>query len=69
MTADYSTPEFRRRFTEQARRAAANSDLIIAVSAFTAAQVESLLHVERAHRSLGGCVAEAKKYAPADSSV
>jgi O-antigen biosynthesis alpha-1,2-mannosyltransferase len=48
MTAEYSTPEFRARFTEQAKRAAANSDLIITVSAFTAEQVSSLLHVERA---------------------
>jgi glycosyltransferase involved in cell wall biosynthesis len=47
MTAEYSTPEFRARFTEQAKRAAANSDLIITVSAFTAEQVSSLLHVPR----------------------
>ena len=47
MTAEYSTPDFRARFTEQAKRAAANSDLIITVSAFTAEQVSSLLHVER----------------------
>ena len=47
LTGDYSTPEFRRRFAEQARRAAAESDRIIAVSAFTAAQVEQLLGVER----------------------
>ena len=46
MTAEYSTPEFRRRFTEQARLAAARSDLIIAVSAFTASQVKNLLGVE-----------------------
>ena len=48
LTGDYSTPEFRRRFAEQARRAAAASDLIIAVSAFAAGQVEQLLGVERA---------------------
>ena len=42
----YSTPEFRERFTAQARAAAERSDLIIAVSAFTARQVEQLLHVE-----------------------
>jgi glycosyltransferase involved in cell wall biosynthesis len=48
MTGDYSTPEFRRRFAEQARRAAAESDAIIAVSAFTAHQVEQLLGVDRA---------------------
>ena len=48
LTGDYSTPEFRRRFAEQARRAAAESDAIIAVSEFTARQVEALLGVERA---------------------
>jgi glycosyltransferase involved in cell wall biosynthesis len=46
MTGDYSSPEFRARFTQQARDAAARSDLIIAVSRFTASQIESLLHVE-----------------------
>ncbi len=48
MTGDYSTPEFRRRFTEQARAAAERSDLIVTVSHFTARQVESLLGVEPA---------------------
>jgi glycosyltransferase involved in cell wall biosynthesis len=48
MTGDYSSPEFRRRFTEQALQAAANSDAIIAVSAFTASQVHEQLGVERA---------------------
>src|SRR5213593_1803862 len=38
LTGDYSTPEFRRRFAEQARRAAAESDRIITVSEFTAGQ-------------------------------
>ena len=47
LTGDYSTAEFRRRFAEQARRAAAESDRIIAVSEFTARQVEELLGVER----------------------
>jgi glycosyltransferase involved in cell wall biosynthesis len=47
MTGDYSTPEFRERFTQQARRAAERSDLIIAVSRFTAGQVQDLLKVER----------------------
>ena len=47
LTGDYSTPEFRRRFTEQARRAAAESDRIITVSESTARQVEELLGVER----------------------
>ncbi len=46
MSGDYSTPDFRNRFTAQARAAAERSDLIIAVSAFTARQVEQLLHVE-----------------------
>lgn len=46
MTGEYSSPEFRRRFTEQARKAADNSDLIITVSNFTARQVTELLHVE-----------------------
>ncbi len=48
LTANYSTPEFRRRFIAQARQAAERSDLIVAVSAFTAGQVETLLGVERA---------------------
>jgi glycosyltransferase involved in cell wall biosynthesis len=46
MTGDYSSPEFRARFTAQAREAAARSDLIIAVSSFTASQVSQLLSVE-----------------------
>ncbi len=46
MTAEYSTPEFRARFTEQARRAAGEADRIIAVSHFTANQVKELLGVE-----------------------
>jgi glycosyltransferase involved in cell wall biosynthesis len=46
MTGDYSSPEFRARFTEQARQAAGSSDAIIAVSRFTASQVEHLLGVE-----------------------
>lgn len=47
MTGDYSTPEFRERFTVQAQEAAERADVIITVSAFTAAQVESLLGVDR----------------------
>ena len=47
LTGEYSTPEFRRRFAEQARHTAENSDLILAVSAFTAGQVHELLGVER----------------------
>lgn len=46
MTGDYSSPEFRARFTAQARDAAERSDLIIAVSNFTASQVNQLLGVE-----------------------
>ena len=48
ISGDYSTPEFRERFTAQARTAAERSDLMIAVSAFTAAQLEQLLRVEPA---------------------
>jgi glycosyltransferase involved in cell wall biosynthesis len=48
MSADYSTPEFRARFTAQARHAAAEADRIIAVSQFTAKQVTELLGVEPA---------------------
>ncbi len=46
LTSEYSTPEFRLRFSEQARRAAAESTRIIAVSQFTAKQVTELLGVE-----------------------
>lgn len=47
-TASYSTPGFRARFAAQAREAAARSDLIICVSAFTASQVEDILGVPAA---------------------
>jgi glycosyltransferase involved in cell wall biosynthesis len=47
MTGDYSSPEFRARFTGQARQAAERSDLLIAVSQFTASQIEALLQVDR----------------------
>jgi glycosyltransferase involved in cell wall biosynthesis len=47
LTGDYSTPEFRERFARQARDAARRSAAVIAVSAFTASQVEALLGVER----------------------
>jgi glycosyltransferase involved in cell wall biosynthesis len=47
LTGEYSTAEFRRRFAEQARVAAARADRIIAVSEFTASQVHDLLGVER----------------------
>jgi len=46
MTGEYSTPEFRERFTAQARDAAARADVVIAVSEFTKSQVVSLLAVE-----------------------
>jgi len=46
MTGDYSTPEFRARFTAQSREAAERADAIIAVSAFTGRQVVELLGVE-----------------------
>lgn len=45
LTSEYSTADFRARFAEQARRAAGMSDAIIAVSRFTATQVEELLKV------------------------
>jgi glycosyltransferase involved in cell wall biosynthesis len=48
LTGDYSTSDFRQRFAEQAKQAAERSDLIIAVSHFTAQQVEHLLKVEPA---------------------
>lgn len=47
LTGEYSSPEFRARFARQAREAAAAADLAIAVSAFTAGQVEALLNVPR----------------------
>jgi glycosyltransferase involved in cell wall biosynthesis len=47
LTGEYSTPEFRRRFVEQATQAAAEAEAIIAVSHFTAGQVQELLGVER----------------------
>jgi glycosyltransferase involved in cell wall biosynthesis len=46
LTGEYSTPEFRARFTAQAREAAERSDAIVAVSRFTASQIETLLKVE-----------------------
>ena len=46
LTAEYSTPEFRQRFAEQARQAAERSGRIIAVSQFTARQVIALLGVD-----------------------
>ncbi len=52
MTADYSTPAFRRRFTLFAEDAAARSDHIIAVSHYTAEQVAKLLFVPRGRISV-----------------
>jgi glycosyltransferase involved in cell wall biosynthesis len=48
LSGEYSTPDFRARFALQARKAAAGSDLIIAVSAFTASQVEHYLRIPAA---------------------
>jgi glycosyltransferase involved in cell wall biosynthesis len=48
MTGEYSTPEFRARFTAQARDAAERADAVIAVSEFTRSQVVSLLGVDAA---------------------
>jgi glycosyltransferase involved in cell wall biosynthesis len=48
MTGEYSTPEFRARFTAQARDAATRADAVIAVSEFTRSQVVSLLGVNPA---------------------
>jgi glycosyltransferase involved in cell wall biosynthesis len=45
LSGEYSTADFRTRFAAQAREAAGAADLIIAVSAFTARQVESYLDI------------------------
>jgi glycosyltransferase involved in cell wall biosynthesis len=45
LSGEYSTAEFRARFAEQAREAAAGADLIVAVSAFTGRQVQEYLGV------------------------
>ncbi|MBL8177909.1 MAG: glycosyltransferase family 4 protein [Bryobacterales bacterium] len=45
LTGEYSSAEFRTRFSRQAREAAERADRIICVSAFTATQVRDLLHV------------------------
>ena len=45
LTGEYSTPEFRARFAEQARDAAERATALIAVSEFTKRQVVSLLGV------------------------
>jgi glycosyltransferase involved in cell wall biosynthesis len=46
MTGEYSSAEFRARFTAQAREAAARADLLIAVSEFTAGQIRECLGVD-----------------------
>ena len=46
LSGAYSTAEFRKRFGEQARDAAARADAIITVSEFTKSQVTGLLGVE-----------------------
>jgi glycosyltransferase involved in cell wall biosynthesis len=48
MTGEYSTPEFRARFTAQARDAARRATAIIAVSAFTRSEVARLLDFDPA---------------------
>ena len=48
MTGEYSTPDFRARFTAQARDAASRAGAVIAVSAFTKSQVVALLGVDPA---------------------
>jgi glycosyltransferase involved in cell wall biosynthesis len=45
LTGEYSTPEFRKRFADQARHAAARADIVITVSEFTRGQVIALLGV------------------------
>jgi glycosyltransferase involved in cell wall biosynthesis len=68
MTSEYSSPEFRARFTEQARSAAEKSDAIIAVSQFTAGEVERLLGITKDRirvihhgvRSVNGRIAAAR---------
>jgi glycosyltransferase involved in cell wall biosynthesis len=47
LTQNYSTPEFRKLFTARSRLAAERCDVIVAVSQFTAGQVEEHLKVER----------------------
>ena len=48
ISGEYSTPEFRTRFRDQAQDAATRADAIIAVSEFTRSQVISLLGVDAA---------------------
>jgi glycosyltransferase involved in cell wall biosynthesis len=46
LTGEYSSPDFRTRFSAQARDAAQRADLVVAVSRFTGSQVVDLLGVE-----------------------
>jgi O-antigen biosynthesis alpha-1,2-mannosyltransferase len=48
LSGDYSTPDFRRRFADQACAAAERSDLLIAVSHFTARQLQQILKIDPA---------------------
>jgi len=48
LSGEYSTDDFRARFAAQAKEAAAGADLIVAVSAFTASQVEAYLGIPAA---------------------
>ncbi len=66
ITSEYSTPDFRRRFTDQAREAANRSDMVIAVSQFTADQVEDLLKVDRARIRVVQHGISAPEYNPVD---
>jgi glycosyltransferase involved in cell wall biosynthesis len=66
---EYSTAEFRRRFEQQARTAAANSDVIIAVSEFTARQVTDLLNIDRARiRVIPHGISSARHRPPSEKS-
>ncbi len=47
MSGEYSTADFRARFTAQARRAASDADHLIAVSEFTAGQMQTFLEIPR----------------------
>ncbi|HUS06486.1 MAG TPA: glycosyltransferase family 1 protein [Bryobacteraceae bacterium] len=64
-TGEYSTPEFRKRFIQQAKHAASVSDRIICVSEFTARQVQELLGVERERLRV---VHHGVHFPPADAS-
>ncbi len=72
MTGDYSSPDFRNRFTLQARQAADNSDAMIAVSRFTASQLEQQLGVEPSRIYVvphGASIPSANNAAPRENMV